>query len=503
MPSKRLDWAMDVTTRVPEDRVERVNQGAPNPAGEFVLYWMIATRRTEWNWALQRAVEWSAGFNKPLVVLEALRAGYPWASDRLHAFVVQGMADNERRLSSRTVRYYPYVESRHGDGSGLLEALAHRACVVVTDHFPSFFLPRMVAAAGRRLQVLLERVDSCGLLPLASVSGRAFPTAFAFRRVLQQVLPGHLEELPAEDPLQSLPPSPQAELPETVTARWPMARPAVLSGTAAALADVAIDHSVAPVADSSGGAGAARSVLRRFLEDGLPRYAEQRNHPAHAVTSGLSPYLHFGHISSAEVFAAVARREGWTPECLGSRPSGKRSGWWGMSAGAESFLDQLVTWRELGYSFAAARPDWEEFESLPPWARRTLEKHCGDPRPSLYSLEELAGAATHDRLWNAAQRQLLTTGTIHNYLRMLWGKKILEWTRNPAQALDWMLELNNRYALDGRDPNSTSGITWCLGRFDRPWGPERPVFGVVRFMSSDNAARKLQLGNYLERFGLP
>ena len=159
-----------------------------------------------------------------------------------------------------------------------------------------------------------------------------------------------------------------------------------------------------------------------------------------------------------------------------------------------------MTWRELGLNFAARRDDAESYESLPPWALATLGKHAADSRPHVYSPDEFEQARTHDQLWNAAQRQLTLEGRIHNYLRMLWGKKILEWSPSPRAALETMVELNNRWALDGRDPNSTSGILWCLGRYDRPWGPERPVFGTVRFMSSANTARKLRVREYLSRY---
>jgi deoxyribodipyrimidine photo-lyase len=172
-----------------------------------------------------------------------------------------------------------------------------------------------------------------------------------------------------------------------------------------------------------------------------------------------------------------------------------------MSPEAEAFLDQLVTWRELGFHTCAHRADFGDYASLPEWATATLAKHERDPREHVYALEEFAAAATHDLLWNAAQRQLLREGVIHNYLRMLWGKKILEWTATPREALAVMIELNNRYAVDGRDPNSYAGIFWVLGRYDRPWGPERPVFGTVRYMSSENTARKHPVREYLRKYG--
>ena len=171
-----------------------------------------------------------------------------------------------------------------------------------------------------------------------------------------------------------------------------------------------------------------------------------------------------------------------------------------MSAAAEGFLDELITWREVGYNFSVHRKDYDQYESLPEWAQKTLKEHTRDERKYLYSLEQFATAKTHDPLWNAAQTQLVREGKIHNYLRMLWGKKILEWTRTPQEAVQIMIELNNKYGLDGRDPNSYSGIFWVMGRYDRPWGPERPVFGLIRYMSSENTARKIRVKKYIEKY---
>lgn len=195
----------------------------------------------------------------------------------------------------------------------------------------------------------------------------------------------------------------------------------------------------------------------------------------------------------------LARREGWTQARLG-KVTGSRAGFWGMSPEAEAFLDELVTWRELGFNMASKRSDCDRYESLPRWAQESLARHAGDRREHVYRIGDLAAARTHDRVWNAAQRQLLAEGRIHGYLRMLWGKKILEWSRSPREALAAMLELNDRHALDGRDPNSLNGIFWVLGRYDRPWGPERPVFGTVRYMSSENTLRTLRAREYLRRW---
>jgi deoxyribodipyrimidine photo-lyase len=469
-----------------------------NPEGEFVLYWMIAARRTRWNFGLQRAVERAKELDRPLVVLEALRAGYPWASDRFHAFILEGMADNERSLKGNGVLYYPYVAPSPDDGKGLLAALGEHACLLVTDDFPEFFLPRMVAAAGKQVPVRLEQVDSNGLFPMRE-GEKTFPTAFAFRRFLQKALPLHLSEFPRPNPLARIDLRPAKVLPKTIERRWPRVSEEILKKIPSALGSFPIDHSVPRVA-LRGGATAARETLQRFLREGLPRYGESRNQPEEEVTSGLSPYLHFGHISAHEVFREVMDDEGWEEQDLSNRTSGSRQGWWGVSEEAEAFLDQLVTWRELGYNFCVTRNDYDRYASLPEWARATLEAHAKDPREHTYSLSRFEKAETHDPLWNAAQRQLLREGLIHNYLRMVWGKKILEWSASPREALEIMIQLNNKYGLDGRNPNSYSGIFWCLGRYDRPWGPERPVFGKIRYMSSENTARKVRVKGYMARY---
>jgi deoxyribodipyrimidine photo-lyase len=460
---------------------------------------MTGFRRVGFNFSLQRAVEWARELDKPLVVLEALRCDYPWASDRLHRFVLDGMADNVRRLGATTVTYYAYVEERRGAGRGLLPALASRACIVVTDDYPAFFLPRMVAAAAKQLPVKLEQVDSNGLLPLRATE-RVFETAYSFRRFLQKNLVEHLSEQPRPDPLEGERLPPLGALPADIVGRWPNSAAALLEDRGPSLTELPIDHAV-PATDLVGGESAASAALARFLAERLSSYAEDRNHPDEAATSGLSPFLHFGHISSHQVFSELTAREDWDTDRLAHEASGKRSGWWGMSESAEALLDQLITWRELGFNMSARREDYDRYDSLPGWAQKTLAEHAGDRRPYVYTLEDLEGATTHDPIWNAAQSELVREGRLHNYMRMLWGKKILEWSPTPQDALRVMIELNNKYALDGRDPNSHSGIFWCLGRYDRPWGPERPIFGKVRYMSSENTVRKLRLSAYLERYG--
>jgi len=459
---------------------------------------MTAYRRLGWNYSLQHAVDLARSYGKPLVILEILKADYPYASPRLHAFLLDGMRERSRKLQGGPVLHYPFVESESGEGDGLIQALGARACHVVTDDFPSFFLPKMIASEGRRLDVRLDLVDSNGLLPLRA-SDRVFTAAYHFRRFLQKTLPEHLGAAPDPAPLATPPPSAPPSLGRPLTERW---RPAELA-TGKELRDLLkalpLDLSV-PATDLPGGSVHARKRLDRFVEGALDRYLEDRNHPDRHATSGLSPYLHFGDVSAHEVFSRVTGWEDWTPARISGKTDGSRSGWWGMGSSAEAFLDQLVTWRELGFNMSSRRADYARYESLPEWARETLREHEGDPRPHLYSYDQLRDAETHDPLWNAAQRQLRREGVIHNYLRMLWGKKILEWTPSARDALEIMLDLNDRLALDGRDPNSYSGIFWCLGRYDRGW-QERPVFGKIRYMSSPRTRKKVELEEYLRSFG--
>lgn len=500
MPRAARRGGRDTIRMKPSLRVRAIHDVPPAPGGRYVLYWMIGARRASWNFALDRAVDWARELGTPLLVLEALRCDYRWASDRLHRFVLDGMHDNRQAFAALGVGYYPYVEPARHAQRGLLRALAADAAVVVTDRAPVSELPALVQAGARAVAVRFEEVDGNGVLPLdAPPREVVYPTAYAFRRHLQRELPGYLGQRPRPTALRrgDLPPPP--DISEDVRGRWPPADPALLERRGG-LSVLPIDHTVAAAPDR-GGTGAAASRLDAFLDHRLAAYAESHNDPDADVVSGLSPYLHFGHVSAHEVVARLLRRERWSVRKLGHTPRGAKAGWWGVSASADGFLDQVVTWRELGFNMSARRPgDVDRYESLPAWALATLERHARDPRPYTYTLEQFAAAATHDPLWNAAQRQLAAEGRIHNYLRMLWGKKILEWTASPQEAAAVMIELNNRFALDGRDPNSYSGIFWVLGRYDRPW-PERPIFGTVRYMTSASTARKLRVREYMRRYG--
>ncbi len=483
--------------RVPEVRIRQVNARPVREQREWVIHWMISFRRTRSNFALQRAVEWALDLRRPLLVFEPLRAGYRWASDRIHRFVIEGMADNQASLADTPVRYFPYLERRPGDGKGLLEALAARACVVVTDDFPGFFLPHMIEAAGRKLDVRLEAVDANGFLPMGATR-RVFTTAASYRNWLGKNLEPHLEQPPVKAPVtRKLEQAPR--LPEEILRRWPQASSALLDGDENALAELEIDHSVPPSDVFHGGSTEAHRRLSHFVKKLLPDYATGRNVLEADGTSRLSPWLHFGHLGSHEILDAVARHER-RGRTLKPAEHPKQRQMFGLSSGAEAFLEQLTVWRELGLNMCSKREDATDYESLPQWAKLTLEQHARDPRPRFKSRRDLEEGTTDDPMFNAAQRQLRREGWFHNYARMIWGKKILEYTRDPREALATMTELMNRYSLDGRDPNSTTGFFWVLGRYDRPWGPERPIFGKVRFMTSDTPDKLRRYRRYIERY---
>jgi len=483
---------------VPPLRVRVLNPAEVRGDGTFVLYWMTLFRRVRSNFALQRALEWGQTLKRPVVVLESLKVDYPYASERLHAFILQGMAENARRLKGTAVLHYPWAGLSPGADAGQVAALAARACVVVADDWPAFFLPKFMADTAAPLDVRFELVDSNGLLPLAATD-RVFSTAFSFRAFLQKELPKHLHDFPVEDPVAAADvPRATPALLKGILEKWPAATDALLEARPETLAALPLDHRVKQVS-LHGGSHVAEKKLQEFLARKLQKYPEDRNEPEIDGTTGLSPYLHFGHVCAHQVFAGLAKAEGWTPERLTKSNGGKREGFWKMSPAAEAFVDQFVTWRELAFNGTKRDTFWS-VEGLPAFAKATLEKHRKDLRPHRYSYEELEAGRTHDALWNAAQMQMVRTGWFHNYLRMLWGKKILEWSTDHVEAYATMERLMNTWSLDGRDPCSYAGYGWVCGLYDRAWGPERPIFGTVRYMSSDNTARKLSVKNYVRQY---
>lgn len=460
---------------------------------------MTAYRRIRFNFALQRAVELANQLRKPLVIFEAINCNYRWASDRFHQFMLDGMLDNATAIQSTNAMYLAYVETSVRQGSGLLHELASHASLVVADDFPCFFYPAMYHQIASKWPCAIELVDSNTIVPMRCTD-RTFTVAHSYRRYMQKQVFQGMPDFPQEDPLKQLNVAKLESVPPKISSRWPIwtAKQALKKLPTISLSTLPIDHAVTATSER-GGEVEAGKVLNRFVDHRLVDYSVARNEPEQAGSSCLSSYLHFGHISSHEIFGQIAKTTQWSQTRM-DKPNGKMNGFWNMGANAEAFMDQLMTWREIGFNMCWREPKFDRFESLPEWAQKTLGDHSADHRPITYELAQFEQARTHDPLWNAAQTQLIREGRIHNYLRMLWGKKILHWSKSPRDSLKIMIELNNKYALDGRDPNSYSGIFWVLGRYDRAWGPERPIFGKIRYMTSESTQNKYHVKQYIKKY---
>jgi deoxyribodipyrimidine photo-lyase len=457
---------MDTLTKLAQDpRVSVRRSGAPDPNGTCVVYWMQRAQRTIDNPALNLAVDAANALRKPVVVFFAPVPFYPRANLRHYHFLAQGIPDIASGVADRNIGF---VLRRFPDHSLLRFCDEVKPALVVGDENPMREPASWRQKATKGLNLPLWTVDADAIVP-SKLLEKAQYAAHTIRPRLQSRLAEFL--VPPRNPsahVRWAKPKPLASLdPDTeITAGWPL------------------DRSVSPVSDFRGGTTEALRLLQDFLIHKLPGYDTGRNKPERDHTSRLSPYLHFGHISPITVAYSVQKSD--VPR-----------------ADKEAFLNQIVTWRELALNLVRFNPDYDNFECAEPWAHRTLAKHATDPRPVLYSQRQLEQAETHDSLWNAAQMQMVTTGWMHNYLRMYWGKKILEWSPTPAQAYQAAVYLNDKYELDGRDPNGYAGIAWAIvGKFDRPWF-ERPIFGQIRYMSAASTGRKFDSKKYIERHLTP
>ena len=477
-------------------RLQTLNDRPVDTSKPYVLYWMTSARRPQFNFALEHAIDLANQHNVGLVVFEGLRMNYRWASDRFHQFVKEGMIANQTAFSPSNVHYIPCFETPDVPIKELLWTLINQAAAVVTDYFPAFFLPKMTALAAQKSPVQFQQIDGNGIYPIWATD-RHYTTAHSFRRHIQKTIAPFLNDFPVDDPLPRLQ---RSYTPNSTHFSNAMLTHFTHDITTLDVSTLPIDHSVQAISDRKGGYGEARKRLVHFMNTGLNKYDVDRQSADNDPSSGLSPYLHFGHISAHEMVQRIWVLYQWNPSMVATKATGSREKWWNLPAPVEALLDQIITWRDLGFIYCHHNPNYATYESLPEWAKITMEDHLGDSRPYIYTLKEFEQAQTHDPIWNAAQRQLVKEGRMHNYLRMLWAKKVLHWTNTPQEAIAILEELNNKYALDGRDPNSYSGIMWTLGRFDRAW-TERTVFGKIRYMTSDSTKRKMKLKNYLNTYG--
>ena len=446
---------------VSETRLRRLNDHEPRP-GRYVLYWMQASQRTRFNHALEHAIERANALNLPVVVGFGLMDDYPEANLRHYAFMLQGLRDVKRALAGRGMA----LVVRRGQPAEVALSLAEEAALLVCDRG---YLRHQVTwrdqVADRATASVVE-VESDVVVPVEQTSEKLEFAARTIRPKIHRHLEENLSPLPAEKVKRD---SLGLKLPSDIDAER----------AEMALEGMKLDRSVGVSPSFIGGQEEAQRRLKAFVRDKLPGYAEGRNEPAAGQTSTMSAFLHFGQISPIDI--ALEVRASNAPK-----------------ADRDAYLEELIVRRELSVNFVTHNGQYDRYDGLPAWAKQTLAEHRRDKRPALYSLADLEAGRTADSYWNAAQHEMTKTGFMHNYMRMYWGKKIIEWSSSPQEAFEAALHLNNKYFLCGRDPNSYAGVGWLFGLHDRPW-QERPVFGKIRYMNAAGLERKFDIDAYVRK----
>jgi deoxyribodipyrimidine photo-lyase len=453
---------MDSLEKIMSDpRVTVRRLGTPDPAGRCVVYWMQRSQRALDNPALDVAVSVANFLKKPVVIFLAPVPFYPHANLRHYTFLMQGLPDIAKGLRKRNVGF---VLRSYPEHKLLKFCEETRPCFLVGDENPMLQPERWRQKIAASVRIPFCTVDSDVIVPTKLLKKQQYG-AYTIRPRIQRELPHFLKRL--KNPCARMkwkPPKALRSLdPESdITAGWH------------------IDRSVMPVKNFRGGTRAGLRRLRQFVRDRLKDYPHNRNHPELDGTSRMSPYLHFGHIGPHTIAMAVRN----------SRAPKKAK---------DAFLEELIVRRELAINFVRFNPNYESIKGSPRWANETLAEHAADERPVRYTVQQLESAETHDPLWNAAQMQMLHTGWMHNYMRMYWAKKILEWSASAAEAYNTAVYLNDKFELDGRDPNGYEGIAWAIaGKSDRAWF-ERPIFGKIRYMSFNSTSKKFDSRRYIEQ----
>lgn len=444
-------------------RVTVRRDGTPDPDGRAVVYWMQRAQRGVDNPALDVAIDVANEMRRPVAVFFGLHPKYPNANLRHYAFLIEGLAETIKRIERRGAAFIFRPFPRHSLTRFCNEV---KPCLVVGDENPMRAPESWRQSAAEKLRTPFWTVDADVIVPTGIFEKEEY-AARTLRPKINRVLEVFMHPFK----------NPRARF------KWrDDERPfSQRLDEAELLRKLPFDRGAQPVTAFKGGTGEGLKRLRHFIESGLAEYDTARNLPHVDGTSALSAYLHFGQISPLKI--ALEVRDADAPE-----------------AAKRAYLEELIVRRELAINFAARNPDYDRLEGCPNWAKATLQEHKRDERPHLYTGAQLESADTADALWNAAQIEMVKTGRMHGYMRMYWAKKILEWTRSPEEAFDIAVRLNDRYFLDGRDPNGYTGIAWAIGgKHDRPWGPRRPVFGTVRYMSRAGMSRKFDVKAYIER----
>ena len=449
------------------ERVVQLNDEEINGKARYVLYWMQMFKRVENNHALIWAIRKANELKLPLVVYEGLKYYYPWASDRLHTFILEGVEEKREHFAKLGIRYVFYLQANSKSPKQTVARIAKEAALIVTDDYPCFIIPHHNEVVSAKSKVAVHAVDSCGIIPMSKFEREEY-AAYTIRPKINSVLDRYLKPMEMEM-VDIKKPHLDVDCPETdVTA----------DNIAERVAGCSIDHSVPASPYYHGGTKNARKRLKRFVEEVLPDYEKARSKPDKDGSSRMSSWLHFGFISPIEI--ALAVREADAPQ--GSK---------------DAYLEELIVRRELSFNMTRHNAHYDSLQALPDWVHKTMREHADDKREVTYDLEQLEAGETHDELWNAAQREMVATGEMHNYVRMLWGKNVIAWSPSYEVAFETLVHLNNKYCLDGRDPNSYAGILWCFGKHDRPW-MERDVFGTIRYMTSGSTGKKFDSKKYIE-----
>lgn len=420
---------------------------------------MQQSQRVEFNHALAYAITKANELKLPLSVIFVVTPRFPEANLRAYDFMLKGLSEVKNSLENRGIAFHLFS----GDPVKLLPELCGNASFLVTDRGYLRIQKQWRALVAQKVECLMEQVESDVVVPVEIASMKEEYAAATLRPKIAKHLDFFLEPL-------RIPELKKASLGCDFFKRESWTSSEVLSG-------LAVDSSVSPVTSIVPGYSSGVKKLEAFIEHELENYAEFKNDPGINSVSSLSPYLHFGQISPLEIAFKVKAAD---------------------SKGTEVYLEELIVRRELAMNFVNYNPQYDAYASLPLWAQKTLNAHENDPREYLYSLKELEKSQTHDPYWNAAQKEMVLCGKMQGYMRMYWGKKVLEWTEKPEKAFEILLHLNNKYSLDGRDPNGFAGVAWCFGKHDRPWS-ERRIFGNIRYMNDKGLKRKFDMKSYLKR----
>jgi len=426
--------------------------------GEFVLYWMQASQRAEYNHALEYAIQQANSLDKPLLTVFCLVDGFPDANASHYKFMLEGLWDAKKNIEQDGIGF----EVLHGKPKQLIPELCEDASILVIDRDYLRMQRKWRESIVADIACSVVQIESNAIVPIEVVSKKEEYSAGTIRPKIQRALSDFLVPLRHRKIKKPCPDFGILGLD--------------ITNIPDSMKVLRIKRSIEQKVRLQGGTQEAKKELLNFIRTKLDRFGTLRNDPSQDYLSNMSPYLHFGNISPLFIALQI-----------------QASG----SQGADAYLEELIVRRELSLNFVHFNENYDNPECLPNWAKETLELHAFDPREYLYSFDELERAKTHDPYWNAAQTEMTRFGKMHGYMRMYWGKKILEWTESPNDAFETALRLNNRYELDGRDPNAFTGVAWCFGKHDRAWS-ERPVFGKVRYMNDKGLKRKFKIQAYVD-----